>query len=86
MEREILTEDGKRLTLFERNIVVNKNLLKWRNAEKGLAKTEVKENDIFMSGVSSNLRNRDILSTPDIDRDVDASTKWLPLCQLHRHK
>jgi hypothetical protein len=82
MEREILTEDKKRLTLFERNIVVNKNLLKWRNAEKGLAKTEVKENEVFMSGVSSNLRNRSILSTPDIDRDVDASTKWLPLYEI----
>lgn len=35
--QEILTKEGK-LTIFENNIIVDKRLPKWREAEKGLKK------------------------------------------------
>lgn len=82
MKREILTKDKSRLVLFENNIVVDKKLLKWRNAEFGLQKTTVEENGT--SFIMNN--NRPITSynttNSDIDSDVNSSTKWLPLYEV----
>lgn len=51
MSKNILTSDEKRLTIFEDNIVIDKKLLKWRNAEKGLEVTK----DPFTSSGENNL-------------------------------
>lgn len=80
--KEILTENKKRLTIFEDKVVIDKRLPKWRNAEKGLEKTKVEEdNDGTVRGF--------IIETPDsinkridVDSDVNASTKWLPLYEI----
>ena len=80
--KEILTENKKRLTIFEDKVVIDKRLPKWRNAEKGLEKTKVKEDNDgtvrgFAIGTPDSVNKR-----IDVDSDVDISTKWLPLYEI----
>ena len=96
MSIDILTNDRKRLVIFENNIIVDKNLPKWRRAEAGLNKTNIEDNP---NSINSNLtlseyfitnanNDPDIMSYPnqirsrDIDSDVDAGTRWLPLYEV----
>lgn len=85
--KEILTENKKRLTIFEDKVVIDKRLPKWRNAEKGLKKPKVeKDNDGtvrgFVIGTPDSINNNAFINTMDIDSDVDANTKWLPLYEI----
>lgn len=89
--KEILTKDGKRLTLFEDKVVVNKKLPKWFRAEEGLSKTEVpNEKSSINTNRNDSIRgffidDPDVLpirSSNDIDSDVDAGTRWLPLYEV----
>jgi hypothetical protein len=80
--KEILTENKKRLTIFEDKVVIDKRLPKWRNAEKGLGKTKVEEDNDgtvrgFAIGTPDSINKR-----IDVDSDVDISTKWLPLYEI----
>lgn len=88
---EILSKNN-RLTLFEKNVLVNKQLPKWQRAEAGLKKTTVGENETNNRTIHSNSLS-DYLVTPseyhngqirarDIDSEVNASTKWLPLYEV----
>lgn len=94
---EILSKNN-RLTLFEKNVLVNKQLPKWQRAEAGLKKTTVGENGTNNLTIHSNSLS-DYLVTPanvdpdsmsyndqirarDIDSEVNASTKWLPLYEV----
>ena len=98
---EILSKNN-RLTLFEKNVLVNKQLPKWQRAEAGLKKTTVGENETNNRTINSNSLS-DYLVTPadidplnnsdslpynnqirarDIDSEVNASTKWLPLYEV----
>ena len=95
MSRDILTNDRSRLVIFENNIIVDKNLPKWRRAEAGLNKTNIEDNsnrinsNVFSEYIISNAGNdSDGMSYPDqirsrdIDRDVDSSMMWLPLYEI----
>ena len=99
MSNNILTKDGRKLTIFENKVVVDKNLPKWRRAEAGIEKTSVDNNS---NSVNSNVSNitlseyfitngendpdamsySDQIRSRDIDRDVNAATKWLPLYEV----
>ena len=86
---EILTKDKKHLTIFEGNIVIDKRLLKWRRAEDGIETTKMSNSDT--EGGDESLGNiayivgttpsSDVIGTisHDPDRNLDATTKWLPL-------
>lgn len=96
---EILSKNN-RLTLFEKNVLVNKQLPKWQRAEAGLKKTTVGENETNNRGSNSlndffiTPADMDPLNDPDsisyngqirardIDSEVNASTKWLPLYEV----
>lgn len=100
MSRDILTNDRNRLVIFENNIIVDKNLPKWRRAEAGLDKTSVNNNNNNHIGVNSNtvtlseyfitnagndpdaMSYSDQIRSRDIDRDVDAGTRWLPIYEI----
>lgn len=96
---DILTKNEKKLKIFEDKVVIDKKLIKWRKAEKGLSKTNINdkpnnnEYDNDNSVISSYF-----LTTPDydgnsleaqinslnndIDSEINASTKWLPLYEI----
>ena len=85
---EILSKNKKHLAIFENNVVIDKRLLKWRRAENGVettkAPTETSSNVI--SNMNSNLGSFLISNSSnhsedsfDPDRNLDISTKWLPL-------
>ena len=92
---EILTKDKKHLTIFEGNIVIDKRLLKWRRAEDGIETTkmsnydndnegEIDEGDIVGTTpayIIGTTPSSDVIGTIsyDPDRNIDATTKWLPL-------
>ena len=92
---EILTKDKKHLTIFEGNIVIDKRLLKWRRAEDGIETTkmsnydndnegEIDEGEIFGTTpayIIGTTPSSDVIGTisHDPDRNIDATTKWLPL-------
>lgn len=92
---EILTKDKKHLTIFESNIVIDKRLLKWRRAEDGIETTkmsnydndnegEIDEGEIFGTTpayIIGTTPSSDVIGTisHDPDRNIDATTKWLPL-------
>ena len=96
---EILSKNN-RLTLFEKNVLVNKQLPKWPRAEAGLKKTTVGENetnnrtsnslsDFFITPADMDPLNdpdsmsyNDQIRARDIDSEVNASTKWLPLYEV----
>ena len=87
---------GNRLTIFENKIVVDKNLPKWRRAEAGLNKTNIEDNpnsinnnltlsEYFITNGENDpdaMSFSDQLRSRDIDRDVNISTKWLPLYEV----
>ena len=52
---EILTNDKKSLTLFEESVLIDKKLLKWRNAEKSIDKTTLNKNNNLNSNVGVSL-------------------------------
>lgn len=88
--KEILTKKDK-LTIFEDKVLVDKRLPKWRQAEKGLEKTEVpnQNNTITAVNVTNNNISTFLIDTPeavnrynDIDSNVNSSTKWLPLYEV----
>ena len=92
--QEILTKEGK-LTIFENNIIVDKRLPKWREAENGLKKTDLPQNkatrvvnveneDIstYIIGTPDVVMSNDSNHSIDIDSNVNASTKWLPLYEI----
>ena len=99
MSRDILTNDRNRLVIFENNIIVDKNLPKWRRAEAGLDKTSVNNNNNHI-GVNNNtvtlseyfitnagndpdaMSYSDQIRIRDIDSDVDAGTRWLPIYEI----
>lgn len=85
---EILSKDKKHLAIFENNVVIDKRLLKWRRAENGVETTEAPSE--MSSGVISNMNSNlgsFLISNSsnhsensfDPDRNLDISTKWLPL-------
>ena len=96
---EILSKNN-RLTLFEKNVLVNKQLPKWQRAEAGLKKTTVGENETNNRGSNSlndffitpadmdplndpdSISYNDQIRARDIDSEVNASTKWLPLYEV----
>jgi hypothetical protein len=90
---DILTKKD-RLKLFEDNIVIDKKLLKWRRAEKELEKTSVGNTNNPISNQTTflvmNEPNADLDSFSleqqvrlnDIDSNVDAGTRWLPLYEV----
>jgi hypothetical protein len=69
MSKEILTNDEKHLTIFENNIVIDKKLLKWRNAEKGLEVTK----DPFNSN-GANTVSAYAINSSNLDADSDSLT------------
>ena len=87
---EILTKDKKHLTIFENNIVIDKRLLKWRRAEDGIETTKMSNSDNDNEGeiigttpayIVGTTPSSDVIGTisHDPDRNLDATTKWLPL-------
>lgn len=85
---EILTKDKKHLTIFESNIVIDKRLLKWRRAEDGIETTKMSNSDTegeivgtTPSYIIGTTPSSDVIGTNsyDPDRNLDATTKWLPL-------
>ena len=87
MSKEILTKDESHLSIFDDGVAINKSLLKWRRAEDGVEKTEAPKKN-----VSSYLINNNDGITPDpdivnggtaidVDSNINASIKWLPLYQ-----
>lgn len=92
--KEILKNN--RLTLFEKNVLVNKQLPKWQRAEAGLKKTTVGKNETNNQTINSNslsdylitlndpdsMSYNDQIRARDIDSEVNASTKWLPLYEV----
>lgn len=90
MSRKLLTDDNLHLQLFEDGVSINKSLLKWRNAEKNEEKTQsphmnedvatyiVNSNNVFSSiGTPNSVET----SSSDVDSNIDAGTRWLPLYQ-----
>ena len=87
---------GNRLTIFENKVVVDKNLPKWRRAEAGLNKTNIEDNpnsinnnltlsEYFITNGENDpdaMSYSDQIRSRDIDRDVSAATKWLPLYEI----
>lgn len=87
---------GNRLTIFDNKIVVDKNLPKWRRAEAGLNKTNIEDNpnsinnnltlsEYFITNAENDpdaMSYSDQIRSRDIDRDVNAATKWLPLYEV----
>ena len=87
---------GNRLTIFENKVVVDKNLPKWRRAEAGLNKTNIEDNpnsinnnltlsEYFITNGENDpdaMSYSDQIRSRDIDRDVNISTKWLPLYEV----
>ena len=87
---------GNRLTIFENKVVVDKNLPKWRRAEAGLNKTNIEDNpnsinnnltlsEYFITNAENDpdaMLYSDQIRSRDIDRDVNAATKWLPLYEV----
>ena len=87
---------GNRLTIFENKVVVDKNLPKWRRAEAGLNKTNIEDNPNSINNnltlseyfITNGENDPDVISysdqirSRDIDRDVSAATKWLPLYEI----
>ena len=88
---------GNRLTIFENKVVVDKNLPKWRRAEAGLEKTSIGSNNSNSNNLNVTLSEylitngendpdamsySDQIRSRDIDRDVNVSTKWLPLYEV----
>ena len=96
MSRDILTNDRNRLVIFEKNIIVDKNLPKWRRAEAGLNKTNIEDNpnsinsnltlsEYFITNANNDpdgMSYSDQIRSRDIDSDVNASTIWLPLYEV----
>ena len=91
MSRDILTENRKQLTIFENNVVIDKNLPKWRRAEAGLEKTKVNDtesntlalNDFFITNSDEGLNPTPFEGTVrDVDSDVSPALKWLPLYEI----
>ena len=87
---------NNRLTIFENKVVVDKNLPKWRRAEAGLNKTNIEDNpnrinnnvtlsEYFITNAENDpdaMSYSDQIRSRDIDRDVNASTMWLPLYEI----
>ena len=87
---------GNRLTIFENKVVVDKNLPKWRRAEAGLNKTNVKDNpnsinnnvtlsEYFITNAENDpdvMSYSDQIRSRDIDGNVNSSTLWLPLYEI----
>ena len=86
MSRDLLTEDKQHLKLFDDSVSINKNLPKWRRAEEGQPKTEApikpnsNENEGFSIQLNGNLNNNSFANN-DVDGNIDAGTRWLPLYQ-----
>ena len=84
---------GNRLTIFENKVVVDKNLPKWRRAEAGLNKTDIEDNpnsnitlsEYFITNGENDpdaMSYSDQIRSRDIDRDINSSTRWLPLYEV----
>lgn len=84
---------GNRLTIFENRVVVDKNLPKWRRAEAGLNKTDIEDNpnsnitlsEYFITNAENDpdaMSYSDQIRSRDIDRDINSSTRWLPLYEV----
>lgn len=97
MSRDILTENRKQLTIFENNVVIDKNLPKWRRAENGLEKTKVNNAESNSINTNTSVLSDFFITTPDeglnttpifegtvrdVDSDVSPSLKWLPLYEI----
>ena len=91
MSRDILTNNRKQLTIFENNVVIDKNLPKWRRAENGLEKTKVNDtesntlslNEFFITNPDEGLNPTPFEGTVrDVDSDVSSAMKWLPLYEI----
>lgn len=90
----ILTDDGHKLTIFEKKIVVDKKLPKWQRAEAGLKKTEVESNNVENDSIGlsyfiattpddpDGMSYNEQIRSRDIDSNVDSGTRWLPLYEV----
>lgn len=88
MSRDLLTENKQHLKLFDDGISINKSLPKWRRAEDGLKETEVPKketdslnNNYFIVQEGNSLSDFSKSPNSDVDRNIDAGTRWLPLYQ-----
>ena len=84
MSKELLTEDEKHLSLFDDGVVINKSLLKWKRAEDGMKKTESPSStkiSIANDGTHTINSLSYAVSNNDVDSNIDAGTRWLPLYQ-----
>ena len=92
MSNSILTKDGRKLTIFENKIIVDKRLPKWQRAEAGLETTKV-DYDSNSTNINTNtlsnffIVNSDdpdgnLLRVNDIDSNVDVTPRWLPLYEI----
>jgi len=88
MSKELLTGDKRHLKLFDDGVSINKNLTKWKNAEKNEEKTQspnTNENvaTYFVDSVFNNTGTPDNTerNPSDVDSNIDAGTRWLPLYQ-----
>jgi hypothetical protein len=88
--KEILTKE-KRLRIFEDGILVDKKLLKWRNAERGLQKTQPPKSTLSTSEstITSNVPRQEVYTYSDhlnraidVDYDINSSTKWIDLYDI----
>lgn len=88
--KEILTKE-KRLRIFEDGILVDKKLLKWRNAERGLQKTQPPKSTLGASEstITSNVPRKEVYTYSDhlnraidVDYDINSSTKWIDLYDI----
>lgn len=90
MSKRLLTDDKLHLQLFDDGVSINKSLPKWRNAEKNEEKTQspnmnentatyfVNSNNVLSSiGTPNSVET----SSSDVDSNIDAGTRWLPLYQ-----
>ena len=96
MSRDILTNNRKQLTIFENNVVIDKNLPKWRRAENGLEKTKVNNTESNSININTSVLSDFFITNPDeglnptpfegtvrdVDSDVSSAMKWLPLYEI----
>lgn len=90
MSRKLLTDDNLHLKLFDDGVSINKSLPKWRNAEKNEEKTQSPHmNEDVATYIVNSINVFSSIGTPnsvetsssDVDSNIDAGTRWLPLYQ-----
>lgn len=76
MSKNILAKENTRLAIFEDNIVIDKKLPKWRNAEKGLEKTK-KPGHNELSNNNINSLEGYFITTPDDNERINSLSQQI---------